>query len=173
MNKMELSFIFHEDSCIQCHGCETACSSWNNLPFGIHRRRVINLWHGSFPNVTCSSLSLSCFHCTYPACVEICPVQAISKDKVTGIVTVDSNLCFGCTACKKACPFEIVQFGPDSTMDKCTMCQTKLDNSTQEVIPPPCVRTCPTQALELKWLSVSDKQQIEQHFLQQNIKLVP
>lgn len=39
---------FYPEKCIQCHGCETACKMWRELPYGIRYRRVINLWYGSY-----------------------------------------------------------------------------------------------------------------------------
>ncbi|WP_291329465.1 4Fe-4S dicluster domain-containing protein [Desulfovibrio sp. UCD-KL4C] len=136
---------FNPELCIQCHGCETACKAWRDLPYGIQFRRVLNLWYGSYPLVKSKSLSLSCLHCTNPECVEACPVEAISKNVENGRVLVDATLCIGCKACAKACPFGVPQFGEDKIMQKCDLCVDQPMVTSQ----PPCVATCPGNALTM------------------------
>ncbi len=40
-----------------------------------------------------------------PACVASCPTGAMAKDTDTGIVSNDPDVCIGCGACAKACPY--------------------------------------------------------------------
>ena len=159
MNKDELGFRFNREKCIQCHGCETACKMWRGTARGVAWRRVLNLWSGSYPDVTCASLSISCLHCTAPACVDACPTGAISKRAEDGVVLVDRELCSGCRACLEACAYDVPQFGADGLMQKCDMCQSS--PMTPDAGAPPCVRTCPTGALELEFLSADEKVQVE------------
>ena len=147
--KTELRFVFHEEKCIQCHGCELACRTAKPTEDHIYRRKMTNVWHGEFPNVTCSAMTVACKHCENPACMDACPVDAISKDVNTGAVLVDIDRCIGCKACLRACPWDIPQFRTDRKMDKCDMCQT-----TGGV--PACVKTCPTGALELLLVELSE-----------------
>lgn len=140
--KTELKIVFHEEKCIQCHGCELACKMSKPTQDHIYRRKIVNVWHGEFPNVTCSSKSLACKHCDDPDCMKVCPVGAITKDANTGAVIVDTDLCVGCKACQKACPWDIPQFRSDRKMDKCDMCVMSDGVAA-------CVKTCPTGALEL------------------------
>ena len=77
MSDKQLGFVFVKENCIQCHGCEVACKSWRNVELGVKWRRVENIWEGTYPNVTCMSASVSCMHCIEPACVDVCPEEAI------------------------------------------------------------------------------------------------
>lgn len=148
----ELLILFDPEKCTQCYGCQNACKSWRKLPYGVQNRRVVNLWDGHYPRVTCSSLSLACLHCVAPACEEACPVEAIAKRTDNGLVEVDAELCIGCRACLEACPYDVPQFGKDH-MSKCDLCTTLTLASTT----PPCVATCPNQALTLTRISTAEK----------------
>ena len=56
------------------------------------------------PNIAIVPLSIGCNHCSEPACIPVCPVNAISKDATYGAVRVDSSKCNSCGACRAACP---------------------------------------------------------------------
>jgi anaerobic dimethyl sulfoxide reductase subunit B (iron-sulfur subunit) len=156
MNK-EYIIRFDADKCIQCHGCETACKTWRNLPHGMNFRRVFNIWDGHYPEVKSSSLSLACMQCVEPACMEVCPKNAISKRQSDGRVLVDADLCIGCRACAKACPFGVPQFDQDKIMHKCDLCFNTPSSSGE----PPCVATCPGNALRLEEIPQADKKNQE------------
>ncbi len=107
------------------------------------------------PNVEVVPLSMSCNHCSTPACIPVCPVKAISKEKEFGAVIVDSAKCIGCGACAKACPWgapqyfeplEKTQMGEKAHphMTKCDMCVDRL----RAGLKPACVASCPGRALE-------------------------
>lgn len=155
--RKEYQITFDAAKCIQCHGCETACKSWRGLPPGIRYRRVLNLWDGGYPAVKSASLSLACLHCVDPACVAVCPAEALAKDPATGRVLVDADRCIGCRACAGACPFGVPQFGPDKIMRKCDLC---LDEPLAGTAPP-CVATCPGKALALGEISPQEKKAVE------------
>ena len=140
----QYGFYFDSERCVQCHACEVACKSWNELELGMKWRRVEELWAGQFPQVTNKTVSLSCMHCAKPACVEICPAKAISKRLEDGIVIVDKTKCTGCRSCGAACPFHVPQYGRAGTMQKCNFCIGRLEQGKQ----PSCVATCPGEALK-------------------------
>lgn len=139
----QYGFYVEVEKCVQCHACEVACKAKNNVELGVHWRRVSSIWGGQFPNVTNTSISLSCMHCGHPACEAVCPTGAIKKRAEDGIVTVDRTKCIGCRYCFFACPFGVPQFGKDGTMQKCELCLDRLSEGKQ----PMCVTTCPGSAL--------------------------
>jgi anaerobic dimethyl sulfoxide reductase subunit B len=153
MSEKQFGFVFVKEDCIQCHGCQVACKSWRNLELGVIWRRVLNIWVGAFPTVSCMSASVSCMHCVEPSCMAVCPVDAISK-RPDGIVMVDREACTGCQACAEACPFDVPRFGTDDKMQKCDMCVGERNVGAED---PPCVMTCPTGAIGIRLMDASEK----------------
>jgi anaerobic dimethyl sulfoxide reductase subunit B (iron-sulfur subunit) len=139
---MSKQYGFYHDMtrCIQCHTCEVACKSVRNVEPGVKLRRVVETWKGEFPDIARTFSSLACMHCSKPACLEVCPTEAITKRAEDGIVVVDRDKCNGCRECLSACPFDIPQFGHDGTMQKCDFC-IGLPGG------PACVTSCPAESL--------------------------
>jgi anaerobic dimethyl sulfoxide reductase subunit B len=140
----QFGFYINTDRCVQCHACEVACKSWNNLEPGIRWRKVMDVWDGQFPEVTNRTVSFSCMHCAKPACVVVCPEQALSKRGEDGIVVIDQKKCVGCRSCAKVCPFQIPQYGRAGVMQKCNLCMGRLSDGKLPI----CVITCPGEALK-------------------------
>jgi protein NrfC len=69
----------------------------------LSRIQVIQSSFEAFPNdVTVEQ----CRQCVEPACVEVCPVDALKADPGFGNVRrVDRDKCIGCGDCFDACPF--------------------------------------------------------------------
>lgn len=150
---MEYLISFDPEKCTQCLGCETACKLWRNLPYGIRYRRVLNLWDGAYPDVKSTGFSLACLHCATPACMAACPADAIFRNAEDGRVLVDTERCTGCRTCARACPFGVPQFGEDKTMQKCDLCASHAAAGFD----PPCVSTCPGQALVFEAVTPAEK----------------
>ena len=151
--RTEWMIWFDHEKCTQCHGCEVACRTWRGLDHGVWFRRVGNVWRGGYSQGKSHSVSLGCLHCVAPGCAAVCPEEAISKRESDGRVTVDRELCTGCGACLDACPYGVPQFGPAGIMEKCDLCQ---DQPGQE-FGPPCVATCPGDALSLRAVKIREK----------------
>lgn len=57
-------------------------------------------------------VSVSCNHCSDPACVKVCLTKAHAKhDDKGGLVLIDQSKCIGCGMCAKACPQRALDFG--------------------------------------------------------------
>lgn len=148
----QLGIFINQQRCIGCHTCSVACKDWYDIDAGPENwMRIKEIEKGKFPDLFLAFLPIPCFHCAEPACLKICPVQAISKRKGDGIVLVDEHRCIGkeeCgELCKKACPWNCPQFGPEinAKMRKCTFCHERLDNQQSPI----CVEACPMYALEI------------------------
>ena len=79
----------------------------------------------------------TCKQCADPACVNACPMKAISADPVTGARVIDEDKCVGCGACVNACPWHMPRVDVEKHKStKCISCGA-------------CVAGCPTSALRM------------------------
>lgn len=146
---MQLYFHFDQTRCTGCETCVVACKDWNDIPAGpVGWIRVYTIEKGKYPNVAVSFLITSCHHCHKPACVDVCPVNAISKRAEDGIVLVDSR-CLGkdrCNLCLETCPYRAPQFGAEGNakMEKCDFCIDRWAKGRKPI----CVDACPMRALD-------------------------
>ena len=147
---MQIGFYFDQTRCIGCFTCIVACKDWNDVEAGpASWRRVITIEKGKYPDLFVAFLSAACYHCVEPACVSACPVDAISKRELDGVVVVDREACLGkdsCEACLQACPYDAPQFGAEegAKMQKCDFCLERLAEGKK----PTCVDSCPMRAMD-------------------------
>ena len=169
---MTIAVLYDANRCIGCRGCQVACKQWNEndelIPEPPYTWDKTVNW-GSYENPPQLSArtwtkirfteldyngkfhwvftKLQCMHCEHPACVAACPVGALQKTP-EGPVLYDDDKCFGCRYCMVACPFGIPTFEWDKPLPwirKCTFCADRLDAGWE----PACVKTCPTDALQM------------------------
>src|SRR5437899_5072454 len=88
-------FHFDMTKCIGCKCCVVACNEQNGNPAEINWRRVGEIEGGWYPDTHRSHLSMGCNHCLEPTCLEGCPVDAYSKDPITGVVIHNAETCIG------------------------------------------------------------------------------
>lgn len=140
-------FHFDMTKCIGCRSCEVACNEQNGNPANIKWRRVGELEGGVYPDTQRNYLSMGCNHCLSADCLKGCPVDAYTKDPVTGIVMHSADACIGCQYCVWNCPYSVPQFNPErGVVGKCDMCQGRLAESLE----PACVNACPENAIQIE-----------------------
>jgi Fe-S-cluster-containing dehydrogenase component len=141
------------DSCVRCGHCAKACADAHGTARLLRRGEKVALavrdGDGSF-GTRALLLANACQHCRDPACLPECPTGAIARS-ADGAVVVRADLCTGCGACAKACPWDAIRMTPrtlaprtegkttELVASKCDLCQG-LDG-------PECVSACPTGAL--------------------------
>lgn len=154
---MSKKIVFVEELCTNCHLCSMYCS----LAFtkkgvfeyrpSIARIRVVENEEDT------KYVAHVCLQCQEPACVDACPVEAITKDTETGIIMINEEECNGCESCIEACRFDCV-FMVDDKAVKCEVCDDPL-----------CVRACATKALKL--MDVDDDYIENQGILYKEVRL--
>jgi len=147
-------YRFHVDMrrCIGCKCCVVACNEQNGNPAAINWRRVAEVEGGWYPQTARAYLSMGCNHCVNPTCLEGCPVDAYTKDPITGIVRHNANTCIGCQYCTWTCSYGVPQYNPErGIVGKCDMCYGQLQHGQ----PPACVSACPQAAIQVEIVNIS------------------
>ncbi|MFI3245187.1 MAG: DMSO/selenate family reductase complex B subunit [Ferrimonas sp.] len=151
----QYGFLVDASKCTGCKTCQVSCKDNAELPVGVNFRRVYEYGGGEWAkdpetgvvtqNVFAYYASISCNHCVKPACVEVCPRQAMQKRSQDGLVIVDTDLCIGCESCAEACPYDAPQMDhAKGHMTKCDGCFERLERGLKPV----CVESCPMRALD-------------------------
>ena len=159
----QLGFYIDLSSCVGCKTCELACKDRKNLPMGVRIRRVREYGGGTWKNqdgylmpdgVYTYFVAAACMHCSKPACVEVCPTGAMTKNKDNGIVAIDRDVCIGCGSCIDACPYDAPSLNEEEEkMYKCDLCMDKL----AEGMNPECVDACLQRCIKVDEVSKLQK----------------
>lgn len=91
--------------CVGCQTCTAACKHTNATPPDVQWRRVLDMEFGEYPDVKRVFVPVGCQHCEDPPCMHVCPTTA-TKQRPDGIVTIDYDICIGCSYCAVACPYQ-------------------------------------------------------------------
>ncbi len=146
-------FHFDMSKCIGCHCCEVACSEQNDNPIERNWRRVGEIEGGAYPFTQRFYLSMGCNHCVDAACLRGCPVDAYTKDALTGLVLHSADTCIGCQYCTWNCPYGVPQYNPErGVVGKCDMCYGRLAESRE----PACVNACPEGAIQIELVNIAE-----------------
>ena len=144
MSMARLALSVDLERCTGCKSCEAACKQVNGL--GPHEYRNKVMWLGAPEVPALDFLTVTCQQCERPACVRACPVspKALSRDSVTGVVSVDTSRCTGCGECVLACPYGAMGYDPvDHHAVKCDLCAPRRARGEG----PACASVCPTRAI--------------------------
>ncbi|KAA6458668.1 4Fe-4S ferredoxin [Acidobacteria bacterium AB60] len=148
-------YRFHFDmaKCIGCKCCVVACNEQNGNPADILWRRVGEIEGGTYPHTHRHYLSMGCNHCLEPTCMTGCPVNAYSKDDVTGIVRHSADACIGCQYCTWNCSYGVPQYNAErGVVGKCDMCYGRLALGQE----PACAAACPEEAIRIETVNVAE-----------------
>jgi len=110
-----------------------ACSLVKEAVFSLVKSRI----HIYTNESKCFSIPIICEHCIDPPCIPACPVNAITRDDVSGIVKIEEEVCTGCGECEDVCPFEAIKIR-DGIAFKCDLCGGD----------PECVKVCYPGAIQ-------------------------
>ena len=147
---MQTGFYIDQTRCTGCWTCMVACKDWHDIPAGpVNWRWLVTIEKGKYPELFVAFLTLSCLHCAEPACISVCPANAITKRQKDGIVVVDGEACLGkeeCGLCKEACPYEAPQFSVEdgAKIQMCDLCVDRWEEGKKPI----CVEACPMRALD-------------------------
>ncbi|KJS21564.1 MAG: hypothetical protein VR72_10050 [Clostridiaceae bacterium BRH_c20a] len=123
------------DLCTGCGACLLACSSRAVKGYSPRFARLkVTMEQEGLVN-----RPVLCTQCKKPFCLRACPFEAIYKDKKTGWILINKELCTSCGQCLEACPDEMIFFSIDGKADKCDMCNGD----------PQCIKFCTPKALNL------------------------
>jgi formate dehydrogenase iron-sulfur subunit len=146
-------FHFDMEQCIGCKCCIVACNEQNGNPADINWRRVGEIEGGWYPETQRFYLSMGCNHCLEPSCLIGCPVEAYTKDLVTGIVQHSAEACIGCQYCTWNCSYGVPQYNTErGVVGKCDMCYGRLTAGRE----PACVNACPEGAIRIEIVNVAE-----------------
>jgi formate dehydrogenase iron-sulfur subunit len=146
-------FHFDMTKCIGCKCCVVACNEQNGNPAHINWRRVGEIEGGWYPNTQRLHLSMGCNHCLEPTCLSGCPVDAYSKDPLTGVVIQNAETCIGCQYCTWNCSYGVPQYNAErGIVGKCDMCHNRLAEGRE----PACVGACPEGAIRIEIVNIAE-----------------
>jgi formate dehydrogenase iron-sulfur subunit len=148
----QYAFDVDLDSCSGCKACVAACHSLNGLDEDETWRDVGLLIGGTRTAPVMQHVTTACHHCLEPACMIACPVEAYTKDLVTGVVKHLDDQCFGCQYCTLACPYDVPKYHKKlGIVRKCDMCSSRLQVGEA----PACVQACPHEAIRLQIVDIA------------------
>lgn len=121
--------------CTGCRNCELACSLTKTRTFNPKRSRI-QILKDEVRNLI---VPMVCLQCEAPLCEEACPNGAIVRNDF-GVLTVDPEVCIGCSNCVTACVYGGVELDPRTRKAvKCDLCNGE----------PACVNACEYGAITL------------------------
>ncbi len=146
------------DKCNGCELCVLHCSFQRTQTFS-RSRSAVRLIKEEEKGICIPEM---CQHCLEPECLLVCPVDAISRDEKTGIVSHDIDTCIkGCKLCLTVCPYGALSLDPvTGKIFECNQCQGE----------PVCAQVCPIEIIhyqEAEPTALSEKDDWKRTLLKQ------
>lgn len=157
---MSLGVVIDTSKCTACRGCQVACKQWHGLPAEKTRFFAGEGYQNpkDLSGVTLTLVTFKerktqgkmewlfrkqqCLHCTEAACVNVCPVKALSKH-LDGYTLRDEARCIGCGMCVMSCPFKVPKLDEKRKAQTCRFCADRVQNN----LTPACAKTCLSGAI--------------------------
>jgi Fe-S-cluster-containing hydrogenase component 2 len=105
MSEAKRILLVDMDRCTGCKACVASCSLIKEGLFDLARSRI-QIFKDEARGL---AIPILCEQCIEAPCIDVCPVNAISRDGGTYAVHVDSSICTGCGLCVKTCPYKGVR----------------------------------------------------------------
>ena len=138
---MSQRLVIQPQHCIGCRACEMSCAFTHGKDGQPAASRCLTITLSARDE---EYVPMICLQCDHAACVQVCPVDAITRDEELGLVTVDNDKCVRCMACTVACPFGNIHYDPGQELiHKCDLCRGCGDY-------PRCAMFCPTDCLTVE-----------------------
>lgn len=136
-----------QDACVRCGHCAWACADTHGGVARLVRRgdKIVTELAVARGEPKSLMLPSSCQHCANPVCMIDCPTGAIGRDP-EGDVFIREELCTGCGACAKACPWDNIRMAPRPAGERAEEVAVKCD-LCKGYEAPACVSACPTEAI--------------------------
>ena len=121
------------NKCLGCFACMTVCSTVNQNNHSLNKSAIKVRTTGG---ITSGNVAIVCLGCREPACMEVCPSDALKK-RPGGGVLVSRDECIGCRKCVTACIMRAVNFDEETKKPIiCRHCGV-------------CTRFCPHDCLQM------------------------
>ena len=167
MPPQAVGMLYDSTICIGCKACMVACKRANDMP--VEHSGMLEPMYDTPQSLSPKTLNVikvyrngnmeqkdreengyafikrHCLHCVDPSCISACPVTAMTKDPLTGIVRHHADRCIGCRYCVAGCPFSVPQFELNEAFGQIQKCQFCEHLQAKGQIPA-CCDVCPTGA---------------------------
>ncbi len=131
------SLTVQAKKCVGCKVCELACSMTH---FKTHKSSLSAIRVIKYDELS-RDIPVVCLQCEDAACMKVCVVNALYRDKTTNAVVVDHSRCIGCKLCVYVCPYGSISFDTEyKRIIKCDLCNGE----------PQCVLFCPSEAIKFE-----------------------
>ncbi len=119
--------VIDHESCWGCRTCEVACKQENRDPVGVRLLKVLEEGPRMGKERPKFTFFVSvCRHCLEPACLPVCPEEAIFQTE-DGIVVLEEEKCVGCGLCMDACPYQAIEMdAAKGVARKCNLCHERV-----------------------------------------------
>lgn len=165
-----VGMLYDSTLCVGCKACVSKCKEVNGMPpvamgeqtqsdfaldLSAQTLNVIKIYTDGKATAKDSEIDgfafekRSCMHCVDPGCVSVCPVKALTKHPMTGIVSYNVDACIGCRTCMTGCPYNVPQYDYDNAfgkIHKCQMCNQAGVGRIDKGGMTGCAEACPTGA---------------------------